>query len=55
MELKKKGSDEPRGRTGINSQTLRMDLRTCGGGRVSWNEVRKCHGHIYTTKYKIES
>ena len=27
-----------------------MDLRTWGGGRVSWDEVRECHGHIYTTK-----
>ena len=38
MESKKKnGSDEPRGRTGIKTQTWRMDLRTCGGGRVSWD------------------
>ena len=44
---KKKGSDEPRGRTGIKTQTWRMDLRTLkrdfplGGGRVSWDEVRE--------------
>ena len=34
---------------------MRMDLRTQGGGRVSWNEVREGHGHIYTTKCKIDS
>ena len=33
----------------------RMDLRTRGGGRVSWDEVREWHGHIYTTKCKIDS
>ena len=38
---KKKGSDEPRVRTGIKMQTQRMDLRTWGGGRVSWDEVRE--------------
>ena len=37
---KKKGSEEPRGRTGIKMQTERMDLRTRGEGRVSWDEVR---------------
>ena len=31
-----------------------MDLRTWGGGRVSWDEVREWHGHIYTTKCKID-
>ena len=35
------GSDEPRGRTGIKMQTKRMDLRTRGGRRVSWDEVRE--------------
>ena len=57
MESKKnpKGSEEPRGRTGIKMQTYRMDLRTRGEGRVSWDEVREWHGHIYTTKYKIDS
>ena len=48
-------SDEPRGRTGIKTQTYRMDLRTRGGGRVSWDAVREWHGHIYTTKCKIDS
>ena len=56
MESKKKnGSEEPRGRTGIKTQTQRMNLRTRGGGRVSWDEVREWHGHIYTTKCKIDS
>ena len=42
MESKKKnGSDEHNGRTGIKTQTQRMDLRTWGGGRVSWDEVRE--------------
>ena len=54
MELKKKGSEGPRGRTGIKMQTQRMDL-TQGVGRVSWDEAREWHGHIYTTKCKIDS
>ena len=41
--LKTKGSEEPRGRTGIKMQTQRMDLRMWGGGRVSWDEVREWH------------
>ena len=32
-----------------------MDLRTGGGGRVSWDKVREWHGHIYTTTCKIAS
>ena len=36
-------------------QTQRMDLRTWGGGRVSWDEVREWHGIVYTTKGKIDS
>ena len=40
---KKKGSDESWGRTGIKTQTYRMDLRTWGGGRVSWDKVREWH------------
>ena len=57
MESKKKknGSEEPRGRTGINTQMYRIDLRTWGGGRVSWDEVREWHGLINTTKCKIDS
>ena len=41
MESKKKkrGSEEPKGRTGIKTQTLRMDLRARGVGRVRWDEV----------------
>ena len=52
---KKKGSSEPRGRTGIKMQMSRMDLSAWGGGGVSWDEVREWHGHIYTTKCKIDS
>ena len=58
MESKKKekkGSEEPRGRTGIKTQTFRMDLRTRGGRRVSSDEVREWYAHIYTTKCKIAS
>ena len=52
----KKGHEEPSGKTGIKTQTYqRMDLRTRGGGRVSWDEVREWHGHIYMTKCKIAS
>ena len=52
---KKKGHEEPRGKTGIKTQTyLRMDLRLRGGGRVSWDKAREWHGHIYTTKCKID-
>ena len=55
MESKKNNnnSEEPRGRTGIKTQTQRVDLRTREGGRVSWDKVREWHGHIYTTKCKI--
>ena len=55
LKKKKNSSEEPRGRTGIKMQTSRMDLRTRRGGRVSWDEVREWHGHIYTTKCKIDS
>ena len=56
MESKKKrGSEEPRSKTEIKMQTYRMDLRTQGGGRVSWDKVREWHGHTYTTKCKIDS
>ena len=44
---KKKCSDEPRGRTGIKVQMQRMDLRTQGGGRVSWDEVRVAWTYIH--------
>ena len=30
-------------------------LRIWGGGRVSWDKVREWHGHIYTTKRKMDS
>ena len=38
---KKKGHEEPRGKMGIKTQMNRMDLRTWGGGRVSWDKVRE--------------
>ena len=58
MESKKKrGSEEPRSKTEIKMQTYRMDLRTQGGKwppcQKAW--VREWHGHIYTTKCKIDS
>ena len=56
MESKKNNvSEEPRGRTGIKTQSYRMDLRTRGGERVNWDKVREWHGHIYTTKCKIDN
>ena len=55
MKKKKNDSEEPRDRTEIKMQTQRMDLRTQGGGRVSWDEVREWHGLIYTTTCKIDS
>ena len=56
MESKKKnGSEKPRFRTGIKMRTYRTDLRTWGGGRVSWEELREWHGLIYTTKCNIDS
>ena len=52
----KKGHEEPSGKTGIKTQTYeRMDLRIWGGGGVRCDRVRECHGHIYTTKCKIDS
>ena len=30
-------------------------MRTWGGGRISWDEVREWHGHTYTTKCKRDS
>ena len=53
---KKKGHEEPSGKMGIKTQTCqRMDLRIWGGGRVRCDKVREWHGHIYTTKRKIDS
>ena len=57
MESKgKKGHEEPSGKMGIKTQTYkRVDLRIWGEGRVSCDKVREWHGHIYTTKRKIDS
>ena len=49
------GSEESRGSTGIKTQMWKMDLRTRGGGRVTWDKVREWHGLIYTTKCKMAS
>ena len=51
----KKGSEEPKGRTGIKTQMERMDLRTRGSGRGSGDKVREWHGLIYTNKCKTAS
>ena len=51
---KKKVSEEPRDRTGIKTQTWKVDLRTQGEGGVGWDEVREWHGHIYTTKCRMD-
>ena len=49
-------SEEPRGKMEIKMQTnQRMHLRIWGRVRVSWDKVREWHGHIYTTKRKIDS
>ena len=40
--------------TGNEIETVIKNLLT-GGGRVSWDKVREWHGHIYTTKCKIDS
>ena len=56
MKKKKKGHEEPRGKTRIKTQTYqRMDLRTRVGRRVNWDKVREWCGYIYTTKCKIDS
>ena len=47
-------SEEPRGKTGIKNRH-RNGLENTGRGRVSWDKVREWHGHIYTTKCKIDS
>ena len=57
MEFKeKKCHEEPRGKTGIKTYTYyRMDLRIWGAGRVSCDKARESHGHMYTTKHKVDS
>ena len=53
---KKKGHEEPSVKTGIKTQAYyRMGFRIWGGGSVSCDKVREWHGHIYTTKRKINS
>ena len=51
----KKWSEETRGKTVIEMQTYqRMDLRIWGAGVVSWDGVGEWHGHMYTTKHKMD-
>ena len=38
-----------------DTDLLENGLEDTGGGRVSWDKVREWHGHIYTTKCKIDS
>ena len=40
---------------GYRKEGIKHVLRTRGGGRVSWDEVREWNGHIYTAKCKIDS
>ena len=53
---KKKSHEELSGKTGIMTQIYqRINLRIWRGGRVNCDKVREWHGHIYTTKRKIDS
>ena len=36
-------------------QQAELKVKVKGEARVSWDEVREWHGHIYTTKCKIAS
>ena len=38
-----------------DTDLLENGLEDTGRGRVSWDKVREWHGHIYTTKHKIDS
>ena len=56
IEENKNVMKNPRGKTGIKTQTYwRTDLRIWGGGRVSCDKARERHGHVYTTKRKVDS
>ena len=56
MESKKKGSEDPRGRTGIKMHAdLENGLEDTGRAKGKLDKVREWHGHIYTTKCKIDS
>ena len=56
-----RGKEEPTGPGetpdcgGRGGQTHRRCGRTQDSSSVSWDEVREWHGHIYTTKRKIDS
>ena len=38
-----------------DADLLENGLEDTGRGKVSWDKVREWHGHIYTTKRKIDS
>ena len=52
---KKKGHEEPRGKTGIDTDLLENGLEDTGRGKGKLGQMREWHGHIYTTKRKIDS
>ena len=49
MVLKKLGAGQDK------DGDVENGLEDTGRGRVSWEEVREWHGHMYTTKCKIDS
>ena len=49
------GSTGPSRDGNKDADLLEKGLEDMGGGRVNWDKVREWHGHIYTTKCKIES
>ena len=51
MVLKNLGAGQDRNK----DADVENGLEDMGRGRVSWDEVRQWHGHIYTTKCKIDS
>ena len=60
MESKKRKKKKKVRRTygqdgNTDADLLENGLEDTGSGRVSWDEVREWHGHIYTTKCKIDS
>ena len=49
MVLKNQGQDRNK------DADVENGLEDTGSGGVSWDEVREWHGHIHTTKCKIDS
>ena len=59
MESKKRKKKKKVRRTygqdgNTDADLLENGLEDTGSGMVSWDKVREWHGHIYTTKYKID-